>query len=103
MNGCSSSTPPTAGQSETRSGFMNAKRHANIGVVHAAADKRCPEAQAADGSCLCSGYTVSQDKRQAARYFKIAADQGDSGGQVEYGCWPQCLSRQSRNLMSQEK
>jgi TPR repeat protein len=42
-------------------------------------------AQTSSGKCLRDGDGIERDLVQAARYFKLSADQGDSNGQSRYG------------------
>jgi TPR repeat protein len=37
------------------------------------------------GGCLLNGLGVSTNHTEAAKYFKLAADQGDLYGQLNYG------------------
>ena len=59
-------------------------------ALHALADVGSSEAANMYGSCLEHGYGVGQNLEEAARYYKLSADQGDAVGQYHYGV---CLAK----------
>jgi TPR repeat protein len=48
------------------------------------ADQGDPAAKLEDGHYLMEGESVEGDREEAARYFKLSADQGNSDGQKNY-------------------